>query len=80
LPCVEFTYYSGIKSWSHAVCLAYDDEKIYLFTSRMLKKEDLKNNLFKEYNEREAMYKIEIKNTSEAIDFLRKYDRFQFKF
>lgn len=80
LPCVDFTYHSGIKSWSHSVSLAYDNEKVYLFTSRMMNNEELKDFLFSKLGDRESIYKIEIKNTSEAIDFLRKYDRFQYKF
>jgi len=80
LPCVDFSYFDGMKSWSHSVSLAYDETSIYLFSSRMMKNDELKNNIFREYSSNEAMYKIEIKNTSKAIDFLRKYDRFQFKF
>jgi len=79
-PCVDFSYYDSIKSWSHNVSLAYDDKKIYLYSARMIKNNDLKNNLFREYNEREAMYKIEVSNATEVIDFLRKYDRFQYQF
>ena len=79
-PSVSFTYQNEMKSWSHSVELAYNDNGIYLYSSRMLKKEELKENLFKEYNENEAMYKIKIENTSEAIDFLRKHDNFKYKF
>jgi len=80
LPCVDFSYFDGMKSWSHSVSLAYDETNIYLFSCRMMKKDELKENIFREYGSSEAMYKIKIKNTSEAIDFLRKHDNFKYKF
>jgi hypothetical protein len=80
MPCVQFSYYDGMKTWSHKVYLAYEEKEVFLFSCRMLKKEELKDILYYKYNDHEEQYKTAIKTTEEAIDFLRKYDNFKLKF
>jgi hypothetical protein len=79
MPCVNFTYHYGIKSWSHQINLAYNDSSVFLFTSSIAKKDELKDYIFSDFGHT-AIYKIEVKSASEVVDLLRKYDRFQYKF
>lgn len=80
MPSIKFTYQRSIKSWSHHVSIAYNDNEIFLFTARKMAIPQYKEFLFGSGSDGAEWYKIPVKSAEDVISFLIKHDNFKIKF
>ncbi len=74
---IRFTYYDGMKTWSHKAMIIANQHEVFFESPRLSKVNGMEKYQFHEYNEREVDYKIPLTEKFLILKVLTEFDRFK---
>ena len=76
---IRFTYYSGMKNWSHQATIVANDQGVNFISQRMMKIPGMDKFQRYDFNGSEVDYEIPINDKFLVLKFLVEHDRFKMK-